>query len=107
MSEYFPKPKSLEENVEVKLDLPNYATKSDLEYETGVDTLDIVKKQIQLIRKSNVDKLVPVPVELSKLGDVVKNDVVKNDVCNAQIKDIEIKYLTLPTQLLMLLLMLK
>ena len=46
MSEYFPKPKSLRANVEVKLDLPNYATKSDLEYETGVDTLDIVKKQI-------------------------------------------------------------
>ena len=56
MSEYFPKPTSLGANVEVELDLSNYATKSDLEYETGVDTSDIVKKQIQLIRKSNVEK---------------------------------------------------
>ena len=31
------------------------------------------------------------PVELIKLGDVVKNDVFKNDVCNAQIKNIEDK----------------
>ena len=44
MSEYFPKPTSLGVNVEVQLDLSNYATKSDLEYETGVDTSDIVKK---------------------------------------------------------------
>ena len=28
----------------------------------------------------NVDQLVPVPVDLSKLSDVVKNDVVKKDV---------------------------
>ena len=29
------------------------------------------------------------PVDLSKLGDVLKNDVVKKDVYNANIKDIE------------------
>ena len=46
MSEYFPKPTSLGANVEVELDLSNYATKLDLEYETGIDTSDIVKKQI-------------------------------------------------------------
>ena len=34
--------------------------------------------------------MVPVPVDLSKLSDVVKNDVVK-DVHNAKIKDIEDK----------------
>ena len=28
----------------------------------------------------NVDQLVPVPVDLSKLSDVVKNDVVKKDI---------------------------
>ena len=32
--------------MEVELDLPNYATKSDLENEAGVDTSDIVKKLI-------------------------------------------------------------
>ena len=39
--------------------------------------------------KLDVDKLVPVPVDLSKLSDVVKNDVVKKDVYNAKIKEIE------------------
>ena len=39
----------------------------------------------------DVDKLVPVPVDLSKLSDVVKNDVVKKDVSNVQIKSIEDK----------------
>ena len=41
-----------------------------------VDTLD-------------VDKLVPIPVGLSKLNSVVKTDVIKKDVYNAKIKDIE------------------
>ena len=39
----------------------------------------------------DVDKLVPVPVDLSKLCDVVKNDVVKKDVYNAKIKNIDDK----------------
>ena len=29
------------------------------------------------VDKLNVDKLVPVPVDLSKLSEVVKNDIVK------------------------------
>ena len=45
------------------------------------------------IDKSDVDKLVTVPVDLSKLSDVVENDVVKKDVYNAQIKNIEDKIL--------------
>ena len=43
------------------------------------------------IDKIDVDKLVPVSVDLSKLSDVVKNDVVKKDVYNAKIKNIEDK----------------
>ena len=39
----------------------------------------------------DVDKLVPVPVDLTKLCDVVKNDVVKKDVYNAKIKNIDDK----------------
>ena len=39
----------------------------------------------------NVDKLVPVPVVLSKLSDVVKSDFVKKDLHNAKIKSIEDK----------------
>ena len=38
MSEYFPKPKSLGENVKLKLDLSNYAIKADLRNATRVDT---------------------------------------------------------------------
>ena len=41
--------------------------------------------------KLDVDKLVPVPVDLSKLSDLVKNDVVKKDLYNAKITDIEDK----------------
>ena len=37
----------------------------------------------------DVDKLVSVPVYLSKLSDVVKNNVVKKDVYNVNIKNIE------------------
>ena len=35
------------------------------------------------VDKLDVAKLVPVPVDLSKPSNVVKNDVVKKDVCNA------------------------
>ena len=40
--------------------------------------------------KLDVDKLVPVPVDLSKLSDVLKNDV-KKDLYNAKIRNIEDK----------------
>ena len=43
------------------------------------------------VDKLDVDKLVSVPVDLSKLSDVVKNYVVKKDVGNAKINDIEDK----------------
>ena len=46
ISEYFPKPNSLRENVKVELDLSNYATKTDLKNATGVDTSTVVKKLI-------------------------------------------------------------
>ena len=39
--------------------------------------------------KLDVDKLIPVPVGLSKLSDLVKNDVVKKDLYNAKIKNIK------------------
>ena len=44
------------------------------------------------VNKLDVDKLLPIPVDLSKLSNVVKNDVIKKDVYNAKIK-----YLTLQT----------
>ena len=44
-----------------------------------------------LYYKLDIDKLVPVPVDLRKLSDVAKNDVVKKDVHNTKIKNIEDK----------------
>ena len=41
--------------------------------------------------KLNVDKLKPVPIDLSKRVDVVKNDIIKKDVYNANTKNIEDK----------------
>ena len=38
--------------------------------------------------KLDVDQLVPAPVDLSKLSEVVENDVIKKDVHNAKIKNI-------------------
>ena len=47
--------------------------------------------KINKIDELDVDKLLPVSVDLSKLSDVVKNDVIKKDVYNAKIKNIEDK----------------
>ena len=45
------------------------------------------------LNKLDVNKLLPVPVDLSKFSDAVKNNVVKEDVYNAKIKNIEDKIL--------------
>ena len=44
MSQYFPKPSSREENIKVKIDLTNYATKKDINDMTHVDTSKICIK---------------------------------------------------------------
>ena len=59
------------------------------------------------VDKLNVDELVPVPVDLSKLSDVVKNDVVIKDVYNAKIKNIQHKIPSITNIATMLLLMAK
>ena len=43
------------------------------------------------VKELDIDKLLPVPVDLIKLSDVVKNVVVKKYVYNAKIKNIEDK----------------
>ena len=45
----------------------------------------------------DVNKLVPVPVDLSKLSDVVKNGVIKRGVYVLRSKLLKIKYLILLT----------
>ena len=51
--------------------------------------------------KLNIDKLVPVPFDLSKLSDVVKNDVVKKTVYDefvAKVKNIDTSAFVLKTK---------
>ena len=43
------------------------------------------------VNQLDVDKLAPVPADLSKLSDVTENAVVKRDVCDATITNIEDK----------------
>ena len=39
------------------------------------------------VDKLDVGKVAPVPVDVSKLSNVLKNDVVKKDVYNATVKN--------------------
>ena len=86
MRQYFPKPfRSFGGNINVKADLSNYATKTGLKNVTQVDTSSFALKTNLAnlkteVDKLDIDKLAPVPVDLSKLSDVVKNDVVKKTV---------------------------
>ena len=85
MSEYSPKPSSHEENIKVTIDLTNYATKEDIKNITHVDTSDFaLKTNLANLKteadKLDIDKLVPISNDLSKLSNVVKNDVVKKTV---------------------------
>ena len=101
MSQYFPELYELfGGDINVKVNLTNYTTKSDLKNATGIDTsklasksdlpslktevdkLDIDKLKILPTNLSNLKskgdkldivKLAPVPVDLSKLSNVVKN----------------------------------
>ena len=81
MDEYFPKPPLDCKNIKFKVDLSNYATKTDIKDITHVDTSNFALKTNLANLKTEVDKLdieklVPVPLDLSKLSDVVKNEVV-------------------------------
>ena len=94
MSEYFPKPSSHEENIKVKIDLTNYATKEDIKNITHVDTSSFaLKTNLSSLKtevdKLDIDKLVPVPTDLSKLSNVVKNDIVKKAVYNKLVAKVD------------------
>ena len=65
----------------LNFDLSNYAIKTDLKSMTHVDTSSFpLKTNIADLKtevdKLYIDKLAPVPADLSRLNDVVKNDVV-------------------------------
>ena len=78
MSYNFPKPyEAFSGDINVKVDLSNYATKADIKNISDVDTSSFALKSNLAnlkteIDKLDVDKLVPIRVDLSKLSDVVK-----------------------------------
>ena len=83
MSQYFSKPlRSFGGNINVKVGLSNYITKTDLNNASHVDASSFALKANLAsfkteVDKLDIDKLAPARVDLSKLSDVVKNDVVK------------------------------
>ena len=89
MSQYFPKPyEPFGGDINVKVDLSNYATKKCHMLKIEVDKLDI-------------DKLVPAPTDLSKLSNAVKNDVVKKGVYDklvAKVNNIDTSRFVLKTK---------
>ena len=86
MSKYFPKScEPFGGDIDVKVNLSNWAIKLDIKNISHVDTSSFeLKTNLANLKsevdKLDIDKLVPVPVDLSKLSNVVKNDVVKKTV---------------------------
>ena len=83
MRQYFPKPyEAFSGEINVKVDLFNYATKVDIKSISYVDTSNFALKTNLANLKTEVDKLetdklVPVSVDLSKQSDVVKMVLLK------------------------------
>ena len=96
MSQYFPKPyEPFDGDINVKVDLSNYATKADIKNISHVDTSSFALKTNLAnlkteVDKLDIDKLVPAPVDLSKLSDVVKHDVVKKDLHDKLVAKVDI-----------------
>ena len=73
--------------LKLMLNLSNYETKTGLKNVTHADistfalktNLASLKTEVD---KLDIDKLIPVPVDLNKLSNVVKNQVVKKTVYN-------------------------
>ena len=72
--------------INIKVDLSNYATKTDIKNILHIDTsgfalkLNLANLKTK-IEKLDINKLVPVPVDLSKLSDVVKKMMLLRKLC--------------------------
>ena len=98
---YYPPYRSSRNNVKVKFDLSDYATKDDVKKITHVDVSSFASKTNLASLKTEVDKLdtdklKTTPIDLSKLSNVVENDVVKKtDYNNAKVTSIEAQIIEL------------
>ena len=95
MSQYFPKPyEPFGEDINVKVDLSNYATKTDLKNVSHVDVssfalkLNLANLKTEL-DKLDIDKLTPVPNDLAKLSNIGKNDVIKKTEYNKLVTKVD------------------
>ena len=83
MSKYFSKSfRSFGRNINVKVDLSNYATKTDFKNISNFDTSSFaLKTNLANLKtdadKLDIEKLVPVLTDLSKLSNVVKMMLLK------------------------------
>ena len=84
MSQCFPKPfnSCFGDIIKVKIDLSNYATKTDIKNMSHIDTSSFaLRTNLSSLKtefdKLGIDKLIPIPSNLSKLSNVVKNNVKK------------------------------
>ena len=92
-------------DINVKVDLSNYATKTDLKNISHIDVSSFaLKSNLASLKtevdKLDIDKLAPVLVDLSKLSHVVKNGVVKksvNDKLVAKVDNIDATKFVLKT----------
>ena len=93
MSKYFPPSRSRGGDIKVKLDLSNYATKTDLKNVTHVDVSSFASKADLASLKTEADKLdIPklstVPADLAKLTNKVANDLVEETNFNKLVKKV-------------------
>ena len=94
MSTYYTSYKISSQNINVELDLANYATKDDVKNITHVDVSSFASKTNLAALKTEVnkidaDKLKTVPVDLAKLTNAVENDLVKKTDYNTKVTNIE------------------
>ena len=96
MSVYYPPYRSYSNNVKVKLDLTNYATKTDLKNITHVDVSSFASKNNLAALKTEVDKidadkLKTTPTDLAKLTNAIENGIVKKTDYNTKVTSIEVQ----------------
>ena len=106
MSQYFPKPyEPFGGDINVKVDMSVYATKTDIKNVLHVDNSSFASESNLASLKTDVDQLninkfVPVPIDLSKLSDVIINVVKKTlfDKLVAKVNSIDISRFVLKTK---------
>ena len=96
MSQYYPPNRSSSNNINVKLQLVTYATKTDLKNVTYVDISSFASKTNLSALKTEVDKidadkLKTTPADLAKLTNAIEHNVVKKTDYNTKVTSIEVQ----------------